>query len=109
MEYKEVYQLNIQFKKGVIELCIFSLLIKRDYYAYELTKELVGTFKVSESALYPLLRRMDDEGYFETYIHKELGKKFYRLSTKGIEAQRDYYSEWKDFTSRVNNLVQEDI
>ncbi len=103
--------MGIQFKKGVIELCIFCLISKRDYFAYELVKALSNQFKISEAALYPLIRQLTLEGYLENYIQDvEDGstKKYYRLTQKGFEAKRSYHLEWSDLTTRVNNLIEED-
>lgn len=101
--------MGIQFKKGVIELCIFCLLAKSEFYAYELVKALSNQFKVSEAALYPLVRQLTQDGFLETYI-KELDdgttKKYYRLTEKGFEAKDIYRSEWYDLTTRVNNLIE---
>lgn len=102
--------MNIQFKKGVIELCIFSLVANNELYAYELIKLLCKSVKVSEGALYPLLRQLTLDGYLETYFKDINGeaKKYYRLTSKGFEAKDSYLSEWLDLTNRVNELIKED-
>lgn len=100
--------MNIQFKKGVIELCMFSLLLNANYSAYEIVKKLTNTFRVSESALYPLLRRLTQEGYFDTYFNDDHSKKLYKITDKGITAYKEYLNEWLDLTKRVNMLLKED-
>jgi PadR family transcriptional regulator PadR len=102
--------LNIQFNKGVIELCIFSILSKKEYYAYELVKIISSCIKIPMGTLYPLLRQLISDGFIETYIAELEGesKKFYRLTKKGFEAKESYVLEWHDILSRVNNLIKED-
>lgn len=102
--------MNIQFKKGVIELCIFSSLSKKDYYAHELVKTISSCVKVPIGDLYPLLRRLTSEGFMETYIKEVDGesKKYYHLTKKGYEANESYLMEWYDILSRINNLIKED-
>ena len=49
--------MNIQFKKGVLELCVLSLLTKQNRYGYELVNEISKNIEISEGTIYPLLRR----------------------------------------------------
>lgn len=103
--------MNIQFKKGVIELCLLSLLSKKDYLGYELVRELCDNFKLLEGSIYPLLRRLINEGYLDTFMTEpEDGspKKYYRITSKGIEARKTLLDQWNNLTTRINNLIKED-
>ena len=62
--------MNIQFKKGVLELCVLSLLTKRDFYGYELVEYISKYINISEGTIYPLLRRFRTEGYVSTYLQE---------------------------------------
>jgi len=102
--------MNIQFKKGVIELCIFSLISNNELTAYEIVKRICSSVKVPEGSLYPLIRQLVVNGYIETYL-KDVGgetKKYYKLTSKGIASNESYRSEWYDLTNRVNALIKED-
>lgn len=102
--------MNIQFKKGVIELCIFSLISNNEITSYELVKQICRSVKVPEGSLYPLIRELTLDGYLETYF-KDIGgetKKYYKLTSKGFEAKEKYVNEWYDLTNRVNELIKED-
>ncbi|PKM51115.1 MAG: PadR family transcriptional regulator [Firmicutes bacterium HGW-Firmicutes-7] len=102
--------MNIQFKKGVIELCVFSILSKKDHTAYELVKIISSSVKVPVGNLYPLLRHLTYEGLLETTMKEINGdsKKTYRLTKKGFEAKEIYLLEWQDIIYRVSNLIEED-
>lgn len=100
--------LNTQFKKGVLELCVFALLEHKDRYGYELVTEIAKFFDISEGSIYPLLRRLLDEGYFETYLMESSEgppRKYYRLTQGG----RDFYTtqkdEWDEFVAGVNKIL----
>ncbi|HER2177987.1 TPA: PadR family transcriptional regulator, partial [Streptococcus pyogenes] len=54
---------NIQFKKGVLELCVLVLINRQDRYGYELAQAVSQHIEVAEGALYPLLRRLVNDGY----------------------------------------------
>ncbi len=55
--------MNVQFKKGVLELCVLSVLEGRDCYGYELVNEISQDIDISEGTIYPLLRRLKSDGY----------------------------------------------
>jgi len=100
--------MNIQFKKGVLELLVLSILKKRDCYGYELVNEISKNISISEGTIYPLLRRLTKEGYFETYLKESKEgppRKYYRLTKQGDSTRIDLESEWYDFIKKVNNIV----
>ena len=72
--------MNPQFKKGVLELVVLESVRKRDMYGYELVEEVSKVIDVNEGTIYPLLKRLTNEHYFETYL---------RESTEG--PPRKYY------------------
>ena len=54
-------------KKGLLDAFVLRILSKGDTYGYKLTQEITGLMEVSESALYPVLRRLESQGCLETY------------------------------------------
>ncbi len=100
--------MNIQFKKGVLELLVLSILKNRDCYGYELVNEISKNISISEGTIYPLLRRLTKDGYFETYLKESNEgppRKYYRLTKQGDSTRIDLESEWYDFIKKVNNIV----
>jgi PadR family transcriptional regulator PadR len=100
--------LNIQFKKGVLELCVLALLKTRERYGYEMVMEISKHFDMSEGSIYPLLRRLMSEGYFTTYLKESSEgppRKYYRLTDKGEEFYSGLKSEWQQFSSGVNRII----
>ena len=100
--------MNIQFKKGVLELCVLVLLTRKDYYGYELISSISESIEIAEGTVYPLLRRLTKEGYFSTYL-QESGegpvRKYYTITEKGREYGSALLDEWNRFVESVNNLV----
>ena len=100
--------MNIQFKKGVLELVVLSLLGQRDYYGFELVSEISEDIQMSEGTIYPLLRRLKDEGCLETYLMESPGGpplKYYRLTPRGEETRRRLTREWYAFTASVDRIL----
>ena len=58
--------MNIQFKKGMLELCVFAILEEKQCYGYELVNDISKNIAISEGTIYPLLRRMKKEGLVTT-------------------------------------------
>ncbi|MEN1989000.1 MULTISPECIES: PadR family transcriptional regulator [Paenibacillus] len=101
---------NIQFKKGVLELCVLVLIHRQDRYGYELAQAVSRHIEVAEGALYPLLRRLVNEGYCTTYLQESSEgppRKYYKLSDAGRDYMRTLSSEWNEFVRNVSNLLEE--
>jgi PadR family transcriptional regulator, regulatory protein PadR len=104
--------LNVQFKKGVLELCVLVLLDKQDRYGYELVQKISDQIEISEGSVYPLLRRLTKEEYFTTYLQESSegpSRKYYKLTKKGREYLRELLEEWRQFSNGVNQLIKEGV
>lgn len=104
--------MNVQFKKGVLELCVLVLLEKHDRYGYELVQKISDQIAISEGSVYPLLRRLTKEGYFTTYLQESSegpSRKYYKLTESGRKYLYELLNEWKQFTNGVNELIKEGI
>jgi PadR family transcriptional regulator, regulatory protein PadR len=104
--------MNVQFKKGVLELCVLVLISKKDQYGYELAQNISKQIDVAEGTLYPLLRRLTKEDYFTTYLVESTegpSRKYYTLTEKGREYMLKLVEEWKIFSNGVNELIGEGL
>lgn len=102
--------MNTQFKKGALELCVLSQLVRGDKYGYELTEKISGKMSIASGTLYPILRKLKEDDYVTTYlVESESGpaRKYYQLTGKGKQYQNDVYQEWKSFIGAVYQLIEE--
>lgn len=102
----------MQFKKGVLELCVLVLLDKQDCYGYELVQKISDQIEISEGSVYPLLRRLTKEEYFTTYLQESSegpSRKYYRLTDKGRKYLYELIEEWNEFSNGVNQLIKEGV
>lgn len=102
--------MNTQFKKGVLELCVLTLLKKKDAYGYDLAEKMAQSIEIAEGTLYPLLRKLKLDGLCETYLSERSAgppRKYYKLTEKGKETQARLKQEWIDFTNNVYALMEE--
>lgn len=101
--------MNIQFKKGVLELCVLSLLNRRDCYGYELVEHISKYINISEGTIYPLLRRFRKDGYVTTYLQESPEgppRKYYKITDKGQNAFNELMDEWEAFIVGVNKIIR---
>lgn len=104
--------MNVQFKKGVLELCVLVLLDKEDRYGYELVQKISDQIEISEGSVYPLLRRLTKEEYFTTYLEESSEgppRKYYKLTDKGRTYLYELLAEWNEFSSGVNQLIKDGV
>lgn len=102
--------MNIQFKKGVLELCVLSMLFKKDCYGYELVNQISKNISIAEGTIYPLLKRLKEEGFFTTYLEESQEgppRKYYKLTELGIKTKMVLEKEWFSFVEGVNQIVKE--
>ncbi|MFD2671581.1 PadR family transcriptional regulator [Marinicrinis sediminis] len=102
--------MNVQFKKGVLQLCVLVLTASKDRYGYELVEEISRKFAIAEGTIYPLLKRLTSEGIFSTYLAESTEgppRKYYRLTDDGRQMMEEMVKEWKMFSEGVTEMIEE--
>ncbi len=101
--------MNIQYKKGVLELCVLSLLEKRDWYGYEISEYLSQRIDIADGTVYPLLRKLKSDGLVTTYLSEESGgppRKYYSLTAAGKEAYAADRKDYLNFATIVASILE---
>ena len=93
--------MDIQLKRGLLEVCVLSALLQEDSYGYKIIKDLQPCIEISESTLYPILRRLEAAGVLNVYSAEHNGRlrKYYRITDTGRQKIQDFLDEWKDIMS----------
>ena len=65
--------MNAQYKKGVLELCVLSLLTMGDHYGYAISDSLSRRIDIADGTVYPILRKLKSDGLLTTYLQEESG------------------------------------
>lgn len=91
----------------LLDACVLSLLAKEDTYGYKLTQEIKEYLGVSESTLYPVLRRLQKEECLVIYDEAVMGRnrRYYRLTPKGHQQHEFYKQEWIGFSERISTVL----
>ena len=90
--------LDAQTKRGVLEICILAALRRGDSYGYELIRTLSACVTISESTLYPILRRLESGGNLSVYSieHNSRLRKMYHLTPQGEAQIADFLESWQE-------------
>ncbi|MEN6338574.1 MAG: PadR family transcriptional regulator [Clostridiaceae bacterium] len=103
--------MNIQYKKGVLELCVLSLLHGRDRYGYEVSESLSGKIDIADGTVYPILRKLKSDGLVTTYLSEESGgppRKYYSLTKLGRETYQADRADYLGFAKTVEEILAEE-
>ena len=100
--------IEIQLKKGVLTLCVLALLSRGDSYAYEIASRLADDIDMGEGTIYPLMRRLQADGFVETYLVESSSgppRKYYRLTDAGRASFTQQKTEWTAFVRAVDDIL----
>jgi PadR family transcriptional regulator PadR len=91
----------------LLEAIVLSVVSVEDIYGYRITQEMRGVIQVSESTLYPVLRRLKSNGFLESYGVKHSGKMrcYYKITEKGKTQLALYREEWQEYTAKIDTVL----
>ncbi len=93
--------LDAQMKRGLVENCVLAALARGDSYGYQIVKDLSSVVAVTESTLYPILRRLEGAGALTVYSVEHNGRlrKFYRLTPIGRRQLENFAADWDELAA----------
>lgn len=96
-----------QLTAPLLDGCVLAILEQGDAYGYSLTQQLKGEIDISESTLYPVLRRLQREGCLTVYDRQFQGRnrRYYAITPTGRELLSDCRGSWSDYTARVARIL----
>ena len=105
--------MDIQLKRGLLDVCVLAAIKNEDAYGYQIIKDMRPYVELSESTLYPILRRLEAANLLTVYTVEHHGRlrKYYHITEQGIKRIGDFKEEWKEilaiyqFVSREENEV----
>ncbi len=101
--------MSIQLKKGVLEMVVLSKIDEKDTYGYDIYQEINKNMSISESTIYPILRKLTKEGLCETYLQESSGgppRKYFSISNGGKTKLETLRFDWKKFEKIVNIMIR---
>ena len=101
--------MNSQLKRGTLELCVLSMVSGNDCYGYEIVNRISECMSITEGTVYPLLKRLKDNGSINSYIvESQEGppRKYYSITEYGKNVMDDQEKEWYEFVDSVNKILK---
>lgn len=93
--------LDAQMKRGLLENCVLAALARGDSYGYQIVRDLSGFVSVTESTLYPILRRLEGSGALTVYTVEHSGRlrKFYHMTSDGRRQLESFAEDWNEIAA----------
>ena len=97
----------IQLGSVLLDACVLAVVMREDTYGYKLTQEVKQIMDVSESTLYPVLLRLQKDGYLRTYDKTFQGRnrRYYTVTEKGREQFQQFYDQWKRMRVKIDEVM----
>lgn len=102
--------MDIQLKKGLLEICVLKVISKEPSYGYKIIGDVSPYIEISESTLYPILKRLEGSGCLITFTQEYNGRlrKYYSITEIGMQRMSYFKTEWHHIKKIYNFIVQED-
>lgn len=90
--------MDVQRKKGLLDVCVLAVLRRGPSYGYQIVRDVSAYIPVSESTLYPILRRLEAGALVTTYTQEHNGRvrKYYRITDAGHARITAFLDEWDE-------------
>ena len=102
--------IQVQLRKGALELCVLAVLSRGESYGYEIASTLVAAVNMGEGTIYPLMRRMQNDGLVATRIVESSSgppRKYYRLTPLGERVFDVHRRDWRSLSAAVDQLLKD--
>lgn len=98
-----------QIASPLLDACVLAFLEHEDAYGYSLTQGIQKVIDVSDSTMYPVLRRLQKDGSLETYDKPFQGRnrRYYKLTKHGMRNLEVYRDEWLTYQQQIETLLFE--
>ncbi|WP_295071529.1 PadR family transcriptional regulator [Ruminococcus sp.] len=95
---------------GLLDAMVLSIVQRNDTYGYEITQYLRKAVDISESTLYPVLRRLQKGDMLETYDKEYMGRnrRYYRLTEQGETSLEEYREEWRNHKKKIDSILMDE-
>lgn len=101
--------MDIQLKRGLLDVCILAAIKDRASYGYQIIKDVKPYIQISESTLYPILRRLETAELLTVRATEHNGRlrKYYHITDTGLKRIEDFKQEWNEIISIYNFVAKE--
>ena len=102
--------MDIQIKRGLLDVCVLAAIKDGESYGYQIIKDVKPYLEISESTLYPILRRLEAAEMLtvRTAEHNGRLRKYYQITPSGLERIEEFKEEWREIMLIYKFVAKED-
>jgi len=102
--------MDIQLKRGFLDVCVLAAIKNEDSYGYKIIKDMKPYIELSESTLYTILKRLESANMLTVRMVEHDGRlrKYYRITENGRNRIRNFKEEWKELLSVYQFVTKEE-
>lgn len=102
--------MDIQMKRGLLDVCVLAAIKDGESYGYQIIKDVKPYLEISESTLYPILRRLEAAEMLtvRTAEHNGRLRKYYQITPSGLERIEEFKEEWREIMLIYKFVAKED-
>ena len=102
--------MDIQLKRGLLDVCVLAAIQNRDSYGYQIIKDLKPYINLSESTLYTILKRLESADMLtvRTAEHGGRLRKYYHITETGTKRIEEFKDDWKEIMVIYKFVIKED-
>ena len=102
--------MDIQLKRGVLDVCVLAAIKNEDSYGYKMIKDMKPYIELSESTLYTILKRLEAAEMLTVYTVEHGGRlrKYYHITNMGLQRIEDFKNEWREVMSIYRFVTKEE-
>ncbi len=101
--------MDVQLKRGLLDVCVLAAISREDSYGYQIIKDMKPYVEMSESTLYPILRRLEAAELLTVYSMEHAGRlrKYYRITASGRERLASFRKDWEELSRMYGFIMRE--
>ena len=102
--------MDIQLKRGLLDVCVLAAIKNEDSYGYKIIKDMKPYIEMSESTLYTILKRLELSGMLTVKVSEHGGRlrKYYHITRTGLRRIEEFREEWREVMSIYQFVMKED-
>ncbi|MCR5528201.1 PadR family transcriptional regulator, regulatory protein PadR [Oscillospiraceae bacterium] len=102
--------MDVQLKRGLLEILVLAAIKNDDSYGYKIIKDIKPYLSISESTLYPILKRLEEAGCLTVRSEEYNGRlrKYYSITKNGKQRIEDFKTEWKEIMDIYEYVAREE-
>lgn len=99
--------MDVQLKRGLLEACVLAAIKHEDSYGYKIIKDISPYVEISESTLYPILKRLEGSGSITAYTveHNSRLRRYYKITDTGINKIEEFINDWQGVMKAYNFIA----